>query len=122
MIASVGHHTDRTLVDDVAAVSCSTPTHAAEEAVPEHCDEARARMRDAARRLEGHGRRAVISRARALALKPAVRVGGVAPHDALDECEAADDLPDALVISRGGGAVNDLAWLNDFDLAPILVT
>ena len=25
MIASVGHHSDRTLLDDVAAVSCSTP-------------------------------------------------------------------------------------------------
>jgi exodeoxyribonuclease VII large subunit len=34
VIASVGHHTDRTLIDDVAAVSCSTPTHAAEAAVP----------------------------------------------------------------------------------------
>ncbi|HEY5317049.1 MAG TPA: exodeoxyribonuclease VII large subunit, partial [Solirubrobacteraceae bacterium] len=32
VIASVGHHTDRTLIDDVAAVSCSTPTHAAEAA------------------------------------------------------------------------------------------
>src|SRR3954454_25328979 len=30
VIASVGHHTDRTLIDDVAAASCSTPTHAAE--------------------------------------------------------------------------------------------
>jgi exodeoxyribonuclease VII large subunit len=28
VISSVGHHTDRTLLDDVAAVSCSTPTHA----------------------------------------------------------------------------------------------
>ena len=28
VIASVGHHTDRTLIDDVAAVSCSTPTAA----------------------------------------------------------------------------------------------
>lgn len=26
-------------------------------------------------------------------------------------------LPDAIVILRGGGAVNDLAWLNDYDLA-----
>ena len=34
VIASVGHHTDRMLIDDVAAVSCSTPTHAAEAAVP----------------------------------------------------------------------------------------
>jgi exodeoxyribonuclease VII large subunit len=29
-------------------------------------------------------------------------------------------LPDALVIIRGGGAVNDLAWLNDYDLAKAL--
>ncbi|MDN8617179.1 exodeoxyribonuclease VII large subunit [Variovorax ginsengisoli] len=35
----------------------------------------------------------------------------------MDECAAADDLPDAIVIIRGGGAVNDLAWLNDYDLA-----
>lgn len=27
------------------------------------------------------------------------------------------DQPDAIVIIRGGGAVNDLAWLNDYDLA-----
>ncbi|OYD52929.1 exodeoxyribonuclease VII large subunit [Thauera propionica] len=27
------------------------------------------------------------------------------------------DAPDAIVIIRGGGAVNDLAWLNDYDLA-----
>ena len=26
-------------------------------------------------------------------------------------------MPDAVVIIRGGGAVNDLAWLNDYDLA-----
>ncbi len=43
VIASVGHHTDRTLLDDVAAVSCSTPTHAAEAAVGVDC--ARARVR-----------------------------------------------------------------------------
>src|SRR3954447_14796822 len=41
VIASVGHHTDRTLIDDVAAASCSTPTHAAETAVPCHVGEAR---------------------------------------------------------------------------------
>ena len=34
VIASIGHHTDHTLLDDVAAESCSTPTHAAEAAVP----------------------------------------------------------------------------------------
>ncbi len=42
VIASVGHHTDRTLLDDVAAVSCSTPTHAAEAAVGVDCHAARA--------------------------------------------------------------------------------
>lgn len=30
---------------------------------------------------------------------------------------AGSELPDAIVIIRGGGAVNDLAWLNDYDLA-----
>src|SRR5215468_9660167 len=51
VIASVGHHTDRTLIDDVAAVSCSTPTHAAESAVPVHVGEARAAVGRAAERL-----------------------------------------------------------------------
>jgi len=82
VIASVGHHTDRTLIDDVAAVSCSTPTHAAEAAVPEHCAEARARMHDAAHRLQGHGRRAVIARARALAALSRAPAEHVARHRA----------------------------------------
>jgi exodeoxyribonuclease VII large subunit len=67
VIASVGHHSDRTLIDDVAAVSCSTPTHAAETAVPLHCGEARAALRGGADRLATHARRAVIDRARHLA-------------------------------------------------------
>ena len=88
VIASVGHHTDRTLLDDVAAASCSTPTHAAETAVPCHCGDSRAalaraagrlahhgaaptreraRLTGAAARLAGHARRAVLQRARALA-------------------------------------------------------
>ena len=66
VVASVGHHTDRTLIDDVAAVSCSTPTHAAEAAVPLHCGEARAALHRAAAGLERHGRRTVLERARAL--------------------------------------------------------
>lgn len=42
--------------------------------------------------------------------------------DALQDALAAwnstgTDHPDAVVIIRGGGAVNDLAWLNDYDLA-----
>ncbi|MBX5442938.1 MAG: exodeoxyribonuclease VII large subunit, partial [Solirubrobacteraceae bacterium] len=67
VIASVGHHTDRTLLDDVAAVSCSTPTHAAEAAVPLDCARARTELARAAARLDAHGRRAVVDRARALA-------------------------------------------------------
>src|SRR4051812_14356194 len=67
VISSVGHHTDRTLLDDVAAVACSTPTHAAETAVPIDCAEARAALAASARRLERQGRRAVLERARTLA-------------------------------------------------------
>jgi exodeoxyribonuclease VII large subunit len=66
VIASVGHHTDRTLLDDVAAVSCSTPTHAAEAAVGVNCARARAELALAAGRLREHGRRAVLGRARLL--------------------------------------------------------
>ncbi len=67
VVASVGHHTDRTLLDDVAAVSCSTPTHAAEEAVGVDCGKAREQVAREAARLQTHARRAVLGRARALA-------------------------------------------------------
>ncbi len=67
VIASVGHHTDRTLLDDVAAVSCSTPTHAAEVAVGVDCARARIEHGNAAAKLREHGRRAVLSRATRLA-------------------------------------------------------
>jgi exodeoxyribonuclease VII large subunit len=66
VIASVGHHTDRTLIDDVAAISCSTPTHAAEAAVPIDCGAARAETVARAHRLHGHARRAILDRARTL--------------------------------------------------------
>jgi exodeoxyribonuclease VII large subunit len=66
VISSVGHHTDRTLIDDVAAVACSTPTHAAESAVPVDCRAARSDLVATARSLRSHGRRAVLSRARGL--------------------------------------------------------
>jgi exodeoxyribonuclease VII large subunit len=66
VIASVGHHTDRTLLDDVAAASCSTPTHAAEAAVGVDCTRARADLASAAARVREHGRRAVLTRARVL--------------------------------------------------------
>ena len=63
VISSVGHHADRTLIDDVAAVACSTPTHAAETAVPLHCGEARAALGAAARGLSRHADRALAGRA-----------------------------------------------------------
>jgi exodeoxyribonuclease VII large subunit len=77
VIASVGHHTDRTLLDDVAAFSCSTPTHAAEAAVGVDCNAERRAHAVAAGRLRDHGRRAVLSRARLLATlsrAPAVHI------------------------------------------------
>ncbi len=93
VLASVGHHTDRTLIDDVAAVSCSTPTHAAETAVPIDCRAARADVAAYARRLHGHGRGAILARARALghlARAPAqhVRRHRVKLHQQLRELRA----------------------------------
>jgi exodeoxyribonuclease VII large subunit len=63
VIASVGHHTDRTLLDDVAAVSCSTPTHAAEAAVMLDCVQARNELAGAVARLRTHGERTMRDRA-----------------------------------------------------------
>ena len=67
VIASVGHHTDQTLIDDVAAESCSTPTHAAEAAVPFDIGAERAALRASTESLSRHAKRAVVGRARALA-------------------------------------------------------
>jgi exodeoxyribonuclease VII large subunit len=80
VIASVGHHTDRTLIDDVAAVSCSTPTHAAEAAVPVDCGVARTQLHGLATRLERQGRRAIVERARTLARLSRAPAGHVARH------------------------------------------
>lgn len=67
VIASVGHHTDRMLIDDVAAVSCSTPTHAAEAAIGVDVAGARAGLRTQSGTLRRAGRDAVVGRARHLA-------------------------------------------------------
>ncbi|MBJ7329115.1 MAG: exodeoxyribonuclease VII large subunit [Solirubrobacteraceae bacterium] len=83
VIASVGHHTDRTLIDDVAACACSTPTHAAEQAVPVHVGEARARIGRQTQRLHLHGRRAVVDRARELTRLSRAPAEHVARHRAL---------------------------------------
>jgi exodeoxyribonuclease VII large subunit len=74
VISAVGHERDTTLIDDVAAIACSTPTHAAEAAVPLDCREARRSLRRSAAVLDRIGRGAVSDRARhlgALARGPA---------------------------------------------------
>ena len=80
VISSVGHHTDRTLIDDVAAVCCSTPTHAAEAAVPVDCVAARADLVAAGRRLRVHSRRAIGERARMLERLAAAPAQHIARH------------------------------------------
>ena len=67
VISAVGHHVDRTLIDDVAAVSCSTPTHAAEAAVGVDCAAAAEWLAVAAGRMQTRARAGLVSRARALA-------------------------------------------------------
>lgn len=67
VISAVGHETDRTLIDDVSAACCSTPTHAAEVAVRVDCVAARTRLTRDAVRLDSAGRAAVVGRARHLA-------------------------------------------------------
>jgi exodeoxyribonuclease VII large subunit len=67
VVSAVGHQRDSTLIDDVAAVCCSTPTHAAEEAVPLDCAEARRSMRRSAATLCRAAQAAVAGRARHLA-------------------------------------------------------
>jgi exodeoxyribonuclease VII large subunit len=61
VISAVGHEVDRTLIDDVAAVCCSTPTHAAEAVVQVDCAAARVRVARAAARVDDAGRAAVVA-------------------------------------------------------------
>jgi exodeoxyribonuclease VII large subunit len=67
VISAVGHERDSTLIDDVAAVACSTPTHAAETAVPLDCLAARSGLEGCAASLQRAGERAVGARTRHLA-------------------------------------------------------
>jgi exodeoxyribonuclease VII large subunit len=66
VISAVGHEVDRTLIDDVAAVACSTPTHAAEAAVRIDVAAARAELVTATTTVRRSGRRAIAERAGAL--------------------------------------------------------
>jgi exodeoxyribonuclease VII large subunit len=67
VVSAIGHERDATLIDDVAAVACSTPTHAAEAAVPLDCGAARESLRRSALSLQRAGEGAIGARARHLA-------------------------------------------------------
>jgi exodeoxyribonuclease VII large subunit len=74
VISAVGHERDSTLIDDVAAVACSTPTHAAEAAAPLDCVAARESLERCALALRRAGEGAIGTRSRhlgALARGPA---------------------------------------------------
>jgi exodeoxyribonuclease VII large subunit len=74
VVSAVGHERDSTLIDDVAAVACSTPTHAAEAAVPLDCLAARGSLERCALALRRAGEGAIEARSRhlgALARGPA---------------------------------------------------
>jgi exodeoxyribonuclease VII large subunit len=66
VISAVGHERDSTLIDDVAAVACSTPTHAAEAAVPLDCLAARRDLERWAGSLRKAGEGAIGARSRHL--------------------------------------------------------
>jgi exodeoxyribonuclease VII large subunit len=67
VISAIGHERDSTLIDDVAAVACSTPTHAAEAAAPLDCVGARRGLERCAASLQRAGEGAVGARTRHLA-------------------------------------------------------
>jgi exodeoxyribonuclease VII large subunit len=74
VVSAVGHERDKTLIDDVAAVACSTPTHAAEAAVPLDCLAARESLERSVVALRRAGEGAIGTRSRhlgALARGPA---------------------------------------------------
>jgi len=62
VISAIGHERDSTLIDDVAAVACSTPTHAAEAAVPLDCLAARGSLQRSAGSLRRAAEGAVPAR------------------------------------------------------------
>ncbi len=96
VISAVGHETDATLIDDVAAVACSTPTHAAEAAVRLDCDAARRGLPAAAaslRRFAGRAMRERSQRLLAVARVPGRHLDAHrgAIHQKLREIRAAAD-------------------------------
>lgn len=67
VVSAIGHERDSTLIDDVAAVACSTPTHAAEAAVPLDCLAARHSLARCSTSLRRAGESAIGGRGRHLA-------------------------------------------------------
>jgi exodeoxyribonuclease VII large subunit len=67
VVSAIGHESDTCLLDDVAAVACSTPTHAPEALVPLDVARARADLRVLTRAVERSGGEAVRRRSRELA-------------------------------------------------------
>ncbi len=94
VISAVGHEVDRTLIDDVAAVSCSTPTHAAEALVQRDIVMARAELQAHASLITRTAHGSVTRRAQRLAEcsrapARAVREERGRLHQALREIRAA---------------------------------
>ena len=119
VISAVGHEVDRTLIDDVSAVCCSTPTHAAEELVRVDVRAAHEEIRGAGGRVALAGSTAIRTRGLRLAELaggPArsVRTERLRLHQKLREVRASavrglrarDELAQrhALVLSRKGAA------------------
>jgi exodeoxyribonuclease VII large subunit len=74
VVSAVGHERDSTLIDDVAAVACSTPTHSPEALIPLDCRSARGELERCTGALRRAAERAVGVRTRhlvALARGPA---------------------------------------------------
>lgn len=67
-------------------------------------------------RFQGEGAARAIVAAATAALQAMRKRPSSADSSESSTCSSTIE-PDAIVIIRGGGAVNDLAWLNDYDLA-----
>ena len=81
VISAVGHEVDRTLIDEVSAICCSTPTHAAEAVVAIDCAVAGAQLEAAARRVQQRGRTVTDQHAPLLAAARRVETAGRAAAD-----------------------------------------
>ncbi len=120
VISAIGHERDSTLIDDVAAFACSTPTHAPEAVVPLDCGarppRSRARDRGAAPGRRARRRRPHPSPGRPRPRpgpRPAPRAARPQPEDARDPrllrtrdrgAAARHQRRVALVLQRAAGA------------------